>query len=194
MTTPRAPDGNVPSHEPIRHCRHELKGSDMKRSSIRRHWIAGAVAAGTAAFAVTGAAFGSGASRTEHLTFMSTSVTADRFNVIATGAFTAGGTATPLAAKNTLKFPNGTITVASRSKGKPVYAANTKTCYETLFEKGTYAIAGGTGAYKGITGSGTFILRIHEIGPFVNGKCDTQTSKRVASQGVITATGPVKLT
>jgi hypothetical protein len=163
----------------------------MKRTSIRRHWIAGAVATATTTLALAGAAFGSGASRIEHFTFMSTNVTADKFNVIATGVFTAGGTATPLAAKNTLTFPNGTINVTSKSTGKPVYTANTKTCYETLSQKGTYAIAGGTGAYKGITGRGRFTLRIRQIGPVVNGKCDTKTSKRVASQGILTATGPV---
>jgi hypothetical protein len=165
----------------------------MKRTSLRRHWIAGAVATGTATIALTGAAFGSGASRPEHFTFMSTAVTADKFNVIATGAFTAGGTATPLAANNTLKFPNGTITVTSKSKGKPVYTANTKTCYETLSQKGTYTITAGTGAYKGITGTGKFNLSIREVGPVVNGECDLKTSKRVASQGLITAAGPVTL-
>jgi hypothetical protein len=165
----------------------------MKRTSICRRWIAGAVAAGTAAIALTSAALGAGASRIEHLTFMSTNVTADKFNVIATGAFTAGGTATPLAAKNTLKFPNGTITVTSKSKGQPVYTANTKTCYETLSQKGTYTISGGTGAYKGITGTGKFTLSVRQVGPFVNGMCDTSTKKRVASQGIITAAGPVTL-
>jgi hypothetical protein len=148
---------------------------------------------GAAAFALTGAAFGSGGFRREHFTFMSTNVTADKFNVIATGAFTAGGTATPLAATDTLKFPNGTITVTPKSKGNPRLRANTKTCYENLSQTGTYTIAGGTGAYKGLTGSGSFTLSIRQVGPIVNGKCDTKTSKRVASQGVITASGSVTL-
>lgn len=160
---------------------------------MRRHWIAGAVVTGTAGLALTGAAFGSGASGTEHFSFMSTSVSADKFSVIATGVFTAGGTATPLTETDTLKFPNGTIDVTSKSTGKPVTSANTKTCYESLSQKGTYTIAGGTGAYKGITGSGRFTLSIHEVGPVLNGKCNTKSSKRVASQGIVTARGPVTL-
>jgi hypothetical protein len=165
----------------------------MKRTSIRARWIAVPVVAAGAATALAGAAFGSGAARTEHFTFMSTAVTADKFNVIATGAFTAGGTATPLAAKNTLRFPGGTIEVAGKNKGKPVYTANTTTCYETLSQKGSYTITGGTGKYQGITGSGTFVLSIRQFAPIVGGKCDTKTSKRAPSQGVITATGPVTL-
>jgi hypothetical protein len=163
---------------------------------MRRHWIAGAVLTGAAVLAVTSAAFGSGASGTsgtEHFSFMSTNVGADKFSVIATGVFTAGGTATPLAGADTLRFPNGTIDVASRTKGKPRYFANTKTCYESLVQKGTYTVLGGTGAYKGIAGSGTFTLTIRQIGPSRNGKCDTNTTKRVASQGIITARGAVTL-
>ena len=165
----------------------------MKGTSMRRRWIAGAVAAGTAALALTGAAFGSGASRTERFTFVSTNVTADKFSVIATGVFTAGGTATPLAGNDTLKFPNGTIEVTPKSASKPVYNTSTKTCYESLSQKGSYTIAGGTGRYNGITGSGKFTLSIRQVGPVVNGKCDTKTSKRVASQGILIAAGPVTL-
>lgn len=160
---------------------------------MRRHWIAGAIATGAAGLAMTGAAFGSATSGTEHFTFMSTAVTADRFSVIATGAFTAGGTATPLAGTDTLKFPNGTIETTSQSRGKPVMTANTTTCYETLSQSGTYKVAGGTGAYKGITGSGRFTLSIRQVGPVSNGKCNIKTSKRVASQGIITGYGPITL-
>jgi hypothetical protein len=163
---------------------------------MRRHWIAGAVVTGTAVLALTGAASGSGASGTsgtEHFSFMSTNVGSDKFSVIATGVFTAGGTATPLAGTNTLKFPNGTIDVTSKRKGKPRYFADTKTCYESVFQKGTYTVVGGTGAYKGIAGSGKFTLTIRQIGPSRNGKCNTKTAKRVASQGIITARGPVTL-
>ena len=164
---------------------------------MRRYWFAGTAVIGAisvllAAF-LTDPASGSGTSRTEHFRFMSTSVPADKFNVIATGAFTDGGTATPLDPSNKLTFPDGTINVASKSKGKPVTTANTKTCYETLSDQGTYTITGGTGKYRGLTGSGTYTLEIREIGPKVNGKCDTQTSKRVASQAILKADGPVTL-
>lgn len=164
---------------------------------MRWHWVTGTAVIGTVIVFMTsfltGAASGSGTSHTEHFRFMSTSVPADKFNVIATGVFTDGGTATPLSSSNKLTFPDGTIDVASKSKGKPVTNANTKTCYETLSDQGTYTITGGTGKYRGITGSGTYTLEIREIGPKVNGKCDTQTSKRVASQAILKAYGPVTL-
>ena len=152
-----------------------------------------AIAAGAAGLALTGAAFGSGSSRTEHFKFMSTAApTGTTFSAIATGAFTDGGTATLLNSKGTLRLRNGTIKTTQKT-GRPVARANTKTCYEHLSEKGSYKIVGGTGKYKGITGSGTFTLSIREIGPLVHGKCDTKTSKRVAAQAIITASGTVKL-
>lgn len=160
---------------------------------LTRLAFAVAIAVGTTGLALTGAAFGSGSARTEHFRFISTAApTGETFSAIATGAFTDGGTATLLASKGTLKFRNGTIKTTQKS-GKPVARANTRTCYETLSEKGTYKIVGGTGAYTGIKGSGKFTLSIHEIGPLVHGKCNTKSSKRVAAQAIITASGPVTL-
>ena len=135
----------------------------------------------------------SGSSSTEHFKFMSTvAPTGDTFSVIVTGAFTDGGTATLHARKGTLKLRSGTIDITQKA-GKPVFRANTKTCYEHLSENGTYKVVGGTGTYKGITGSGKFTLSIHEIGPLVHGKCDTNSAKRVAAQAIVTASGPVTL-
>src|SRR5689334_6637196 len=112
-----------------------------------------AVVMGAAGLAMTGVAFGSKSSRTEHFTFMSTAApTGDTFSVIATGAFTDGGTATLLTKRGKLKLRNGTIETSSKP-GQPVLHANTKTCYEHLSENGTYKILGGTGSYKGIRGS-----------------------------------------
>jgi len=157
---------------------------------MRRHWIAGAIATGTAGLALTGAAFGSGASGTEHLIFMTTATSGDRFNVIATGVFTAGGTATLPSGKGTLRFPTGTIETTSKSS-KPINTSNLKTCYGTLPQKGTYTIVDGTGAYKGISGSGKFTVSLREVIPIVNGKC--HGLKPVAAQGIVTGSGPLTL-
>jgi hypothetical protein len=161
---------------------------------MRQRAIVGVLAA-TAAFVLSGAAFGSGAgaSGTEHFTFISTSAVTGKFSVIATGAFTAGGTATPFAKIDTLTFPNGTIEVTSKGQSKPVMTSSSTTCYETLSQRGAYVILGGTGSYKGITGSGRFTVSIREVAPFANGRCNTKTSRRVASQGIIDAAGPVRL-
>lgn len=159
---------------------------------MRRHWIAGVIATGTIGIALTGAAFGSGsgASGTEYLTFMTTAKGGDKFSVIATGLFTAGGTAIGPSGKGTLYFSNGTIETISKSS-KPVTTSNYVTCYGTLSQKGTYTIVGGTGAYKGISGSGTFKVRLREVIPIVNGKCHGTTP--VAAQGIVTGSGPVTL-
>lgn len=134
-----------------------------------------------------------GSSRTEHFKFMSTvAPTGDTFSVIAIGAFTDGGTATFLRRTGTLKLRSGTIKITEKP-GQPVARANTKTCYEHLSEKGTYKIVRGTGRYRGITGSGKFILSIREIGPLVHGRCDTTSTHRVAAQAIVTASGPVTL-
>jgi hypothetical protein len=159
---------------------------------MRRHRIAGAIATGTAGLALTGAAFGSGASGTEHFTFMTTATArgSDTFSVIATGVFTAGGTATLPSGKGTLRFPTGTIETTSKSS-KPINTSNMKTCYGTLSQKGTYTIVGGTGAYKGISGSGKLTVSLREVIPIVNGKCHGLTP--VAAQGIVTGSGPVTL-
>lgn len=159
---------------------------------MRRHWIAGAIATATAVLGLTGAAFGSGsgASGTEHLTFMSTATSGETFNVIATGVFTAGGKVNLGSSKATLRFPNGTIRTVSKSS-KPVSTSNKTTCYGTFAQRGTYTIVGGTGAYAGISGSGSFSLHFYEVVPIVNGKC--HGNKPVAQQGILTASGPVTL-
>lgn len=164
-----------------------------RRGSFTGLAFAAAIAASTGGLALTGAALGSGAARTEHFTFMSTAApTGETFSAIATGAFTDGGTATLLTDKGTLKLRSGTIKITQKA-GTPVLRANTTTCYEHLLERGTYDIVGGTGKYKGITGSGKFTLSIREVGPLVHGKCDTTTAKRVAGQAITTASGPVTL-
>jgi hypothetical protein len=57
---------------------------------------------------------------------------------------------------------------------------------------GTYKLLGGTGAYKGITGSGTYKLSILGIGAKSGGKC-SRTKPPVAFQQLIQASGPVTL-
>ena len=131
----------------------------MKHGIRTRFAFAFAVAMGAAALATAGVAFGSGPSRTEHFTFMSTAApTGETFSAIATGAFTDGGTATLLTRSAKLKLRRGTIDVSTKP-GQPVVRANTKTCYEHLSEEGTYKIVGGTGTYRGIKGSGKFSRR-----------------------------------
>jgi hypothetical protein len=152
-----------------------------------------AAAAVAVAFAISGAAMASPSTKTEHLSFISTSTNGNSnlFSAIATGDFTAGGTADLPTGKGTLRFPGGTIKVtdkAAATKNHP----NLKICLDTVAESGTYKLVSGTGVYKGISGSGKFTAKFTEVGPIVNGKCST-TANAVASQGIITASGPVSL-
>ncbi|MGI8413559.1 MAG: hypothetical protein ACR2QA_13965 [Solirubrobacteraceae bacterium] len=50
-------------------------------------------------------------------------------------------------------------------------------------------VSHGTGAYAGITGSLTVHVRFNQIGKVVNGKCNL--NKQIAGNGVVTATGHV---
>jgi hypothetical protein len=157
-----------------------------------RKIILAAVAA--AALAITGAATATTTNETEHFSFIDTSNSpnSDTYSAIATGAFTAGGTAILPKRKGTLRFSGGTIKVTEKPNGASMMTSNLKICLETFAQSGTYKIVSGTGKYKGISGSGEFKSKFSEVGPIVNGKCST-TAHTVASQGIITASGPVSL-
>jgi hypothetical protein len=130
-------------------------------------------------------------SGTENFQIMTTSATAKTASLIATGVFTAGGTASTSGKVSTFAFPTGTFKVA-HSKGTGPQTFNPKTCLLTVSQKGTFALSGGTGAYKGISGKGTYKLSILAIAARVGGKCSMKKPP-VAYQQVIKATGTVKL-
>ena len=160
---------------------------------MRKNWIAGVIATGAAGAAMTGIALGSGASGTEHFSFMSTSTMNEtEYSAIATGPITAGGTAELTGGKGKIVFPTGTISLTSKVIGAPTESGSKQKCLSIFGEKGTYTLTGGTGAYKGISGSGRFSLKSTGVGMIKHGKCDiSSSSKPVASQSVITASGPV---
>lgn len=160
---------------------------------MRKNWIAGVIATGAAGAAMTGIALGSGASGTEHFSFISTSTTNEaKYSAIATGPITAGGTAELTGGKGKIVFPAGTIDVTSKLTGAPTQAGSKQKCISIFSEKGTYTLAGGTGAYAGISGTGRFTLKSTGVGTIKHGKCDTSSnSKPAASQSVITASGPI---
>ena len=160
---------------------------------MRKNWIAAVIATGAAGAAMTGIALGSGGSGTEHFSFMSTSTTNEsKYSAIATGPITAGGTAELTGGKGKIVFPTGTINLTSKMSGAPTEGGSMRKCLNVFGEKGTYTLTGGTGAYRGISGSGRFSLKSTGVGMVKHGKCDiSSSSKPVASQSVITASGPV---
>ena len=132
-------------------------------------------------------------SGTENFQMMTTSATSPTDSVIASGVFTAPGVDHESQSNNTAKFvfSNGTVSL-KHSPGKGTQSMNPKTCLLTVNFHGTYTLTGGTGAFTGITGNGTYKLSILAIGARSGGKC-SQSKPPVAWHQVINASGPVSL-
>lgn len=97
--------------------------------------------------------------RAEHLRFMSTRATSRRISVIATGAFTVGGTDRPGRVTDVLRFPAGTLRFRHVTR---TFSAsfNEQTCLLTETQTGRFTLAHGTGRYANVHGSGQFTLSI----------------------------------
>jgi hypothetical protein len=153
--------------------------------------LAGAAVAAAASLAISGAATAAPTTKTEHFSFISTSITGDSFSAIVTGAFTDGGTAVLPSGKGTVKLSGGTIKVTAKS-GRAKSNFNAKTCLAVTVQPGTYKIVSATGKYAGITGSGKYVAKFTQVGAIVGGKCSMKANP-VASQASIQASGPVTL-
>ncbi len=115
------------------------------------------------------------------------------WSVIATGDFIAGGTATQKKKNGvlTLHFSAGTITLKIANNHKTPGKDQTATaCIQTQAGSSTYTIADGTGAYRGISGSGGATLRNTFVEDDANGHCSNAAA---SVQSLITASGPVSL-
>jgi hypothetical protein len=114
------------------------------------------------------------------------------WSVIATGDFIAGGTATQKSkGVLTLHFSAGTITLDIPKNHKKLSKDQTATaCIQTQTGSSAYTIAGGTGAYRGISGSGRATLHNTFVEDAVNGACSNAVA---AVQSLITASGTVSL-
>ena len=160
---------------------------------------AAASAAAIAAFGVTAASAASppaartGKSGTEHLQLMTTSATASKSSIIATGVFTAAGVDKSGNKIDTITFPGGTFKInhSGVTHGKQNF--NPKTCLLTVKETGPYTIGHGTGRYAGIRGHGKATVTILAIAARnSHGKC-SMTLPPAAFHQVINASGPIHL-
>ena len=130
---------------------------------------------------------------TEHFSLIDTSTNPTPvFSVIATGAFTDAGSATvPTKGVFVLHLSAGTITLHTQKKAAQGTKTETATaCIQTQTMHGGYTISGGTGAYKGITGSGRAALVATFVEQVSKGTC---ASSFTAVQAILTASGPVTL-
>jgi len=159
------------------------------------------MAAAAAAAAIVGLAVPAGAapmakkavSGTEHFQAMTTSGTATTQGVIAWGVFTAPGVDHQTSGTaDTFVFPGGSVKLTHTNGTGPV-SQNPKTCLLTGTIHGTYKLTAGTGAFKGISGHGTYVATILGIFPKTKKGACSQSAAPVAWQQEISASGPVTL-
>jgi hypothetical protein len=130
-------------------------------------------------------------SGTENFQLMTTSATATTYPVIAYGVFTAAGVDHSGSKVDTLVFPNGSFKI-NHSKVPVKQKFNPKTCLLQATGTGKVTISGGTGAYKGISGTPVATLSVLAIAASSKGKC-SMTKPPVAFQEIIKASGTVTL-
>ncbi len=154
--------------------------------------VAAALLAGAMAMtAFTSQASAQPAGGTERFTIIQASENGGK--VIATGAFTAVGTdveqpSNGPSATSTFVFPDGTITVTRTDNPGGTGDFNPVACVGHFTNTGTYVLTGGTGAYSGISGGGTYSSRGTMIAARTPSGCgDTP----IAVFGVGRAHGPV---
>ena len=112
-------------------------------------------------------------------------------SVIATGAFTAGGTANLNTGSVTLHFRGGTVRVNPRAT-RTNSSVDQRNCLLTVLQQGTYQLGQGTGRYAHLTGAGTYVLSVTGLlARNARGRC-TESRPARSLQQVITAHGPVR--
>jgi hypothetical protein len=136
-------------------------------------------------------------SGTEHFQLISTSATSNTLNALAWGPFAAAGTdhegnSNTKTATDLLKLNGGSFKITHTVKSEK-QSINPKTCFLSVIEKGTYKLSAGTGAYKGISGSGTFTLTVYALAAKTKKGTCNENANPIGLQNVVTASGPVKL-
>lgn len=131
--------------------------------------------------------------QTEHLQLMSASASSNTSSIIGYGAFTAAGTDTPGAHNtDTVTFPGGSFKLVHKTVSHTEHL-NPATCQFSYGAKATYTIGGGTGAYQGISGSGTAQVSVLGIGARNSQGACSMSKPPVAQHQLINGSGPVTL-
>ena len=156
--------------------------------------IAVAVAAsGAAVAAASASATASANSGTEHFYLMTTQPSAAKYEIITTGVFTASGTDISGSKSDTVKLAKGSFKVNHSGPFHVIkQQVNPQTCFAVFEARAGISLSGGTGAYKGISGSGSALITDIAIGPKSKGKCNLNANP-VANEETITATAHVKV-
>jgi hypothetical protein len=133
------------------------------------------------------------ASGTEHFSLMTTQPSASKYTIIASGLFTAGGVDLSGSKADLARLPGGTFKIDHGGQIHIVkQSVNPKTCLAQFVATTKFTLGAGTGAYKGITGSGKATLSGLGIAPRAKGKCNPNGTP-LAWEQTITASAHVTL-
>ena len=177
------------------------------RGALRAGWTARRKAATAAAIAVSAAAAtvlwlagpasaspAASTARTvnDNIQLMTTSATSNNLGAIEWGSvFTGAGVDHSGNTVDTLVFPGGTYKTR-HGTGTGTQTLNPKTCMLRVNLHGTDTTFGGTGKFRGISGTGTWQASVLAIYARSAGKCST-TRVPLAFQEIITGSGLTKL-
>ncbi len=138
---------------------------------------------------------GPAASGTEHFYLMTTLPNTSKYVVIAKGLFTVGGTDISGSTSDLVAVTGGTFKINHGGKLHIVKEQfSTKTCLGVFEATAAFTVGHGTGAYKGISGSGKAVVNDLFIARRnAKGACSSPSSTPAFSQQTIAATAKVKL-
>ncbi len=152
----------------------------------------GAVLAGAAVLALSGAAGAASATTSGPVQFFGTQQGNKATYDVVTGVITDYGKDVSVG-RNAQKIilKKGTFQVDTTKLNKNIkFKANKVGCSGTASgSASSLRVSHGTGAYVGITGSFTIHVKFTQIGKVVNGKCNLM--KETAGNGLVTGTGHV---
>jgi hypothetical protein len=169
--------------------------ADVHARSLRRMAVGGlATLGGAAVLCVAGPATATPATGTEHFSLIqiTTIPNSDGYSAIATGVFTAGGTATLGPRSGILRLTGGDVYLTAKPLGVAKTTTNAATCLTTSKQSWSYRFMGGSGAYKRISGTGVFTDTKRQVARFYYHAC-SPTSNPAAVQSIITWSAPVSL-
>lgn len=128
----------------------------------------------------------------DYIQLMTTSATSNNLGAIEWGSVI-NGAGVDHSGNNvdTLVFPGGTYKTR-HGAGTGPQTLNQKTCLLTVNLHGTDTTYGGTGRFRGISGTGTWQARVLAVFPRSAGKCATSRVP-LAFQEIITGSGHTKL-
>ena len=194
-SSPYRQDKITPAHDA------ESRRAPRARGTARRKAVTAAVIAVSAAAATVGwlagpasAAPAASTARAvnDHIQIMTTSATSNNLGAIETGSvFTGAGVDHSGNTVDTLVFPGGTYKTR-HGAGTGTQTLDPKTCLLRVNLHGTDTTYGGTGRFRGISGTGTWRASVLAIFPRSAGKCATSRVP-LAFQQIITGSGHTKL-